>query len=103
MNFGVFNDDLFLYRDFHGNLEIFDSIGEKNIAIWKKFVPFQERALYNSTRLQGDTENCGAFLIYYGYQRYLNPFECYSELLNCIFSSKLDKNEEIVKDFMNSI
>lgn len=83
-------------------LEIFDSLGVKKNLIQSNVPAYTKTVYGNATPVQGtDSSSCGQFCCYFLLHRYLSLDVEFEDLLNCIFSSDLVQNEEVVLDFVS--
>jgi hypothetical protein len=86
---------------FDNQLQVFDSLGTSSDYIkqtlhFKKFKTFK----YNDTPLQSkESVLCGQFCCYYVFCRLLNKDLSFVDLLNSIFTSDVERNEQIIKRF----
>lgn len=87
-------------------LECFDSLGIKNEKkeFLKKKFHFRniDRIKFNTTQVQSSlSDTCGYFVLYFLIHRFHNKDLSFSEILNEIFVSSVEENENKVKDFQN--
>ena len=89
---------------FNHQLQIFDSLGVDQEFINKNFNVWKHHDFYfNRTPLQPETsDSCGQFVIYFCLCRVLNPDITFENLLSTIFTSELNKNEEIVQNYIQN-
>lgn len=93
-------------RPHKGILELFNSLGCESIAAIKPYLqfPFRSEIIYNNSPVQLPTSStCGLYCIFFAVHRYFNldiPFE---ELIEEIFTSDLNKNENMVVKFCHHI
>jgi len=87
----------------HGNeLELFNSLGSKDLADIKPYLNFNFKAdlSFNNTPVQLPTSStCGLFCIYFAAHRLFNLDESFEEFLEENFSTSLQENENKVTAF----
>lgn len=90
----------------HNLLECFDPLGVSEdrkhfISTNLKFAGIHHIS-FNVTQIQPSISVlCGQFVLLYLFERYHNLDQNLEELLNQVFSENLNRNEELVKSFMN--
>lgn len=85
--------------------EIFDSLALDIEKIFP-FFNFEQKLkfTYNSTPVQSITSKlCGKFVVTFLIERMLNQTMEFEDLLESIFSSDLNENDNIVTDFCNNL
>lgn len=86
-------------------IEIFDSLAT-NYDILKPYLKFQPKVdiIFNDCAFQLPTSTtCGLFCITFCVNRCLNFDLNYKEVLEHVFTDDLNKNEEIVKEFVSNL
>jgi hypothetical protein len=81
-----------------GSYECFDSLGQTEESARKR-VGRVRLCNYNLSRVQGGSNSCGKFAVYFCVTRILNYQEPFADVFNECFSSDLDFNEAIVARF----
>jgi hypothetical protein len=89
-------------------LEYFDSLGvtENKINILKSFCKLKSvtKINYNETAFQKDTsQSCGLFVIYFIFKRMFNLDLTFEEILEDIFETDNNLNENAVNTFCKNI
>lgn len=83
-------------------IEIFDSLATENISLLEKLLPAKEVTL-NNIQLQSISSSlCGEFCLYYATLRVWCMDESFEEILTDYFSEDKDKNDIIVKNFVET-
>ena len=109
-SFAIINTDLSgskgvhwvaIYLSPHNSLEVFDSAAEHFEAISEALKKVGNyNIIHNTAPYQKfGTKSCGLFCIYFILNRILNLETDFYDILNNIFSSNLDINEDIIKEF----
>lgn len=91
-----------IFRSHKDCLEIFNSLGYKNISKLRPYLKFNFKAtiIYNNTAVQKSTSSsCGLYSIYFAIFRLLNLDQSFEEILDEIFVSDLETNENKVSRF----
>jgi hypothetical protein len=91
-----------LSRPHKGTLELFNSLGYHTIDAIKPYLnfPFKTEIIYNNSPVQKPyTSSCGLYCIYFAVYRYFNLDMPLEELMEDIFTTDLNKNEQIVYQF----
>ena len=86
-----------IFRKTPKKYELFNSLGENQDWILGN-LNFPAKVLYNTTRLQSDTDTCGMFVCSFIALRALNFDLSFKEVLNNYFSTDLAKNELFVQN-----
>jgi hypothetical protein len=89
-------------------IECFDSLGinEEKKQLLIDYCDFKNisKILFNETQFQDKSSNtCGFFAIYFAIQRFHNLDLDFHDLLEEIFDIKTEKNELIVKQFLEDL
>jgi hypothetical protein len=89
-------------------IECFDSLGinEEKKQLLKSYCDFKNvsKIQFNETQFQDNgSSTCGLFAIYFAVQRFYNLDLHFDELLEEIFVNETEKNELIVKEFLEDL
>lgn len=93
---------LVLFRSNKDSIEIFNSLGYNNILKLRPYLKFNFKATlyYNNTPVQrSTTSSCGLYCIYFAILRLLNLDQSFEEIMEEIFTSELETNENKVSKF----
>lgn len=93
---------LLILRSHTDSVEIFNSLGFKNLDEIRPYLKFNFKAhlSYNNTAVQlGTTSSCGLYCIYFAIFRLLNLDQPFDEFLDEIFCNDLRTNENKVAQF----
>jgi len=95
-----------LSRPYLGEIEVFNSLGFESLATIKPHLqfPFKSNIIYNNSSVQmPTTSSCGLYCIYFVVHRFLNLDIPFDELMEDIFTSNLNKNEDLVFKFCHHL
>jgi len=91
-----------IFRSHKDSIEIFNSLGNENLNQLKPYLKFKFKArlFYNNTQVQLSTSSsCGLYCIYFAIFRLLNIDQPLDEILDEIFCTNLNQNENKVEKF----
>jgi len=97
---------LVIFRSHKDSIEIFNSLGYSNILNLRPYLKFNFKATiyYNNTPVQKSTSSsCGLYCIYFAIYRLLNLDQSFEEIMDEIFTSDLETNENKVLKFCQHV
>lgn len=94
-----------ILKNFSGEVELFDSLGNEEDSIVEKLKKQKEGLChFNKSPVQGQYSNCcGEFVVYFCILRFFNWDLSLEEFLNDIFTDDKVANEAEVIDFIKKI
>jgi len=95
-----------IFRSHRDIVEIFNSIGYKNIKDLRPYLRFNFKThlSYNNTPVQlSSTKSCGLYCIYFAVFRLLNMDQPFEDVLEDIFTTDLHENENKVAKFCHHL
>jgi len=93
---------LCLYQNNDATLEMFDSFGNPPDAYnLKDKLPFSKEFIYNERQIQGNSDVCGVYCMYYLF--YKSRGHPTSKILNDLSSMDHDQNDRYLIDYVKTI